>query len=244
MRRPALRPPPLRLSGGDARLSGTGTGHRRGGQRRKVPAQGVGAGLPPRPHPRHVAGPQHEGVLLLLVRGERGAAPFGTRTRAGHRLAAENPQRARARHRPPQPAADSHQHRDAAGLLPALLRAAVHHAPACESRRAEPLRAAARRLLHRRPRPPRGAPHGEVLRRRALPLAQLLRRPGQARDGQDGPGVHPAQAGRGGQGADARPGRSIGEVAYALGFQYPQHFTRLFKKVTGQTPNEYRSQQS
>ena len=40
------------------------------------------------------------------------------------------------------------------------------------------------------------------------------------------------------------PGRSIGEVAYALGFQYPQHFTRLFKKVTGQTPNEYRSQQS
>lgn len=29
------------------------------------------------------------------------------------------------------------------------------------------------------------------------------------------------------------PGRSISEIAYSLGFRYPQHFTRLFKKVVG-----------
>jgi len=35
--------------------------------------------------------------------------------------------------------------------------------------------------------------------------------------------------------------KSISEVAYELGFKYPQHFTRLFKQKTGVTPNEYRS---
>jgi AraC-like DNA-binding protein len=34
--------------------------------------------------------------------------------------------------------------------------------------------------------------------------------------------------------------KSISEVAYELGFKYPQHFTRLFKQKTGVTPNEYR----
>lgn len=38
------------------------------------------------------------------------------------------------------------------------------------------------------------------------------------------------------------PSKSISQVAYELGFQYPQHFTRMFKKLVGQTPNEYRSQ--
>ena len=37
------------------------------------------------------------------------------------------------------------------------------------------------------------------------------------------------------------PSKSISQVAYELGFQYPQHFTRLFKKIVGQTPNEYRT---
>lgn len=36
--------------------------------------------------------------------------------------------------------------------------------------------------------------------------------------------------------------RSISEVAYELGFKYPQHFTRLFKKCVGCSPNEYRYQ--
>lgn len=36
-------------------------------------------------------------------------------------------------------------------------------------------------------------------------------------------------------------GKSISEVAYELGFKYPQHFTRLFKQKTGITPNEYRN---
>lgn len=38
------------------------------------------------------------------------------------------------------------------------------------------------------------------------------------------------------------PQKNIGQVAYELGFQYPQHFTRMFKRATGMTPNEYRSQ--
>ena len=33
---------------------------------------------------------------------------------------------------------------------------------------------------------------------------------------------------------------SISEIAYRLGFDYPQHFTRLFKSRTGMTPNEFR----
>ena len=34
--------------------------------------------------------------------------------------------------------------------------------------------------------------------------------------------------------------KSINEIADELGFKYPQHFTRMFKKTTGFTPNEYR----
>ena len=37
---------------------------------------------------------------------------------------------------------------------------------------------------------------------------------------------------------------TVNEIAYSLGFQYPQHFTRLFKKEVGCTPNEYRAQVS
>ncbi|MBP3716581.1 MAG: helix-turn-helix transcriptional regulator [Paludibacteraceae bacterium] len=33
---------------------------------------------------------------------------------------------------------------------------------------------------------------------------------------------------------------TINQVAYKLGFQYPQHFTRLFKQLVGVTPSEYR----
>lgn len=38
--------------------------------------------------------------------------------------------------------------------------------------------------------------------------------------------------------------KSVSEVAYELGFKYPQHFTRLFKKRTGYTPKEYREEVS
>ena len=34
--------------------------------------------------------------------------------------------------------------------------------------------------------------------------------------------------------------KSLREVAYGRGFQYPQHFTRLFKQVVGQSPSQYR----
>lgn len=34
--------------------------------------------------------------------------------------------------------------------------------------------------------------------------------------------------------------KSISEIAYHLGYQYPQYFSRAFKKVVGKTPNEFR----
>ena len=32
----------------------------------------------------------------------------------------------------------------------------------------------------------------------------------------------------------------VSEIALNLGFEYPQHFTRMFKKVTGKSPSEFR----
>lgn len=33
----------------------------------------------------------------------------------------------------------------------------------------------------------------------------------------------------------------VSEIAYHLGFEYPQYFSKLFKQKTGKTPNEYRN---
>ena len=35
--------------------------------------------------------------------------------------------------------------------------------------------------------------------------------------------------------------KSVSEIAYELGFEYPQYFSRLFKRYVGVTPNEYRT---
>jgi AraC-like DNA-binding protein len=35
--------------------------------------------------------------------------------------------------------------------------------------------------------------------------------------------------------------KTVNEIAYELGFKYPQHFSRLFKQRVGFTPNEYRN---
>lgn len=38
----------------------------------------------------------------------------------------------------------------------------------------------------------------------------------------------------------ADPRNTVGDVAYQLGFNYPNHFTRFFRKMTGKSPSEYR----
>ncbi len=35
--------------------------------------------------------------------------------------------------------------------------------------------------------------------------------------------------------------KTINEIAYELGFKYPQHFSRMFKKAAGTSPSEYRT---
>jgi YesN/AraC family two-component response regulator len=35
--------------------------------------------------------------------------------------------------------------------------------------------------------------------------------------------------------------KSVEEIAYTLGFEYPQYFNKLFKQKTGKTPIEFRS---
>ena len=37
------------------------------------------------------------------------------------------------------------------------------------------------------------------------------------------------------------PNKSVSEIAYELGFKYPQHFTRLFKRRVGHSPKEFRN---
>ena len=37
------------------------------------------------------------------------------------------------------------------------------------------------------------------------------------------------------------PNKSVSEIAYELGFKYPQHFSRLFKQKVGHSPQEFRS---
>lgn len=39
----------------------------------------------------------------------------------------------------------------------------------------------------------------------------------------------------------ADPSQSVSDVAYALGFQYPQYFSKTFKRIVGCTPNAYRT---
>jgi AraC-like DNA-binding protein len=34
--------------------------------------------------------------------------------------------------------------------------------------------------------------------------------------------------------------KSVSEIAFEMGYKYPQHFTRLFKQRVGMSPQEYR----
>jgi YesN/AraC family two-component response regulator len=35
--------------------------------------------------------------------------------------------------------------------------------------------------------------------------------------------------------------KSVGEIVYSLGFEYPQYFNKLFRQKTGKTPVEFRN---
>jgi AraC-like DNA-binding protein len=35
--------------------------------------------------------------------------------------------------------------------------------------------------------------------------------------------------------------KSVNQIAYEMGFKYPQHLTRLFKQKTGLSPQAFRS---
>ena len=37
------------------------------------------------------------------------------------------------------------------------------------------------------------------------------------------------------------PEKSVNEIAYELGFKYPHHFSRMFKKIVGYSPSNYRT---
>ena len=41
----------------------------------------------------------------------------------------------------------------------------------------------------------------------------------------------------------ASTSKTVSEIAYEVGFQYPHHLSRVFKKVVGCTPNEFRAQE-
>ena len=38
-----------------------------------------------------------------------------------------------------------------------------------------------------------------------------------------------------------RSTESVSEIAYGLGYEYSQHFSKIFKAKTGMSPSEYRS---
>ena len=40
---------------------------------------------------------------------------------------------------------------------------------------------------------------------------------------------------------DQLDGKSIAQIAYAIGYKHPQHFTRVFKQNVGVTPLEYKA---
>ena len=36
--------------------------------------------------------------------------------------------------------------------------------------------------------------------------------------------------------------KTTSQIAYEIGFQYPQHLSRMFKRIVGMTPNKFRLQ--
>ena len=36
--------------------------------------------------------------------------------------------------------------------------------------------------------------------------------------------------------------KTTSQIAYEIGFQYPKHLSRMFKRIVGMTPNKFRTQ--
>ena len=174
--------------------------------------------VPSRTAARHPAGPPHAGLHLLLLCRQRGAAPLETGAADGDRLHDEGGPGDRRGGGQTQQCDHRFGHRTTAQLLHPLLRPAVHHPQKGEQGYAGLLRIAAERLFQIGP--PLETRHADsrVLRRAAASVRQLFRRSDQKGDG-----------------------RVRADVAYALGYQYPQYFSRAFKRIVGRSPNEYRS---
>jgi AraC-like DNA-binding protein len=39
----------------------------------------------------------------------------------------------------------------------------------------------------------------------------------------------------------ASTNEDVAIIAYDLGFEYPAHFSRMFKRITGQSPSQFRA---
>lgn len=95
--------------------------------------------------------------------------------------------------------------------------------------------------ISRETMPHKGIAQCETLRKRTLPVNQLFWRPYQKETGRTALEYIQDKIISIAKEQLLLPSESISQIAYQLGFQYPQHFTRVFKKATGMTPNEYRS---
>ena len=80
----------------------------------------------------------------------------------------------------------------------------------------------------------------EILRRQSVPLLQLFRRFGKKETGKTAQEYIQNKIIDLAKEMIIGSGKTVSQIAYELGYQYSQHFNRVFKKNVGYTPSEYR----